>query len=853
MSIAAMGIAAIAAGCGDNFQNRDCATGTKPDPSGVNQCVPDGSVICGQGTVFNMDSGKCDPSADECPDGTILVNNECVTSAKPDAEENPEPNDTDGAGAIILPDVGKPGFLVHGCITPRDDGSTADNDPWFVTVDKPTLLEITADGVGGLSAGFDVQPADEALAALTANGWVRFGINLTGDTSKRQVYLPAAGSYALVLADSRQLFLQEAVAGSDKTCYFTTVTQLAIPTPTALTAGKTTLGSEVKFYTLTKQEGDFADIVADVPSQAANGSVVVVKNGAYASSKEEGTDPLSGAPAPAEAVAGGLKVSDDLVIAVDSTYNYALAPVPVTIALTQLHASALPANGTVTTTEDATYFTFTYFDVANAGDLVHFDLAFADPSVLRITDSSLNIIADVTGSSPIPSFADWVRFPAAGRYYALLYHPSLTAGTTTVTTSKLVAASPAVLAVGTPVTNKALGDLHTAWFSFDPSAQTWIKISAGGTNFGGNVQVTFYPADGVGRPDTEITAALGPFEFNPSGTQSQSRITYGDPSKYLVRVDDAGAPNAAATFNLSAVDETFTNLGMVTEAKPANKAGEDLGGVGKTKLYFLRGHAGDTMTITIHPTAGTFNPSLARLDVSALPGAPINGGGAGADESVKININSLGWVAFAVTGAGATTTYDVSVTAVEPIPYTQTSGTLAFTDVCNSGANEVTLSDPDEGFSDPITMPWAFGLFGDDVTEFTVGSNGFVAFQPVTVPVTYNNVPIPTEGEPDGFVAPYWSDLTDMVVCMQQDAEKVVIQWTGAEYGLFGPGRPVQFQTIMHKSGVIDFVYGSGQVADGDPATVGVENVYGTFGKQSSFNTAASVKASTSVTLTPVP
>jgi hypothetical protein len=850
LCVAAIGLAA----CGDNFQTRACATGTVPDPSGANACVPDGSVICGQGTVFNMTTGKCDSAGDQCPAGTVLVNDECVTSAKPDAEEGPEENDADGAGEIIVPAAGAPGFVIHGCITPRDDGATADVDPWFVTVEKPTLLEVTADGVGGLSAGFIVQTADPALTALKDAGWVRFGVNLTGDTSKRQLFLPAAGSYALVMADSRQLFLQEAVAGSDKTCYFTTVKQLEIPTPTALTASfDGTIGGEVQFYTVSKQEGDLIDVAADMPSGAANGSVVVVNNDEWANSAEESTDPFSGAPVPAEVLAGGLKVSDDVLIAIDTEYNYAIAPVDFSATFTQIHAQALPANGTVTTTEDANFFTFVYFDVAKAGDIIHFDLQFADPAIMRVAKASNLGVVVSSGNSTVTSLVDWVRFPTAGRYYVMLYHPSVTAGDTTDTTSKLDVVTPEALTVGTPVTGHTTGALNSAWFTFDPTSQTWVKISAGATNFGGNVKVTFYPATGVGRFGTEILPAFPAMTFNPNGTQAKGRITFGDPTKYIVRVEDAGAPASGETFNLSIAQQTFTNLGLITDQTPKDTLGEDLGGTGKTKLYFVRAPAGDTMTITVHPTANSFNASIVRLNVDETSAGTVNAGAAGADETLVAPITGPGWIAFAVTGTGAATTYDLHVSVKAPIPYTQATGTLAFADICNGGANEVTMSDSDEGLSDPQTAPFTVSLFGDDVTDFTIATNGFLSFGDLQDSF-YANAPIPTEDDPNGLVAPYWSDLQDVVVCMTSDANAVTVQWTGAEYGGFaGPGRPVEFQAVIHKDGKIDFIYGAGQVADGNPATVGLENLYGTFGNQASLDTAGSVAASTSRTFTPAP
>jgi hypothetical protein len=859
-------VALAIAACGSNKQ-RDCATGTIPDPSGADQCVPDGTVICGNGTTYDMTSGKC-VAGGQCPMGQVLVNGTCTDNVTPNAEEAAEPNDMTSAGTITVPAVGAAGFVVHGCITPRDANATADIDPWQVTVTGPTLLDVTADGVGGLAAGFVVQPNDPNLAALDTNGWKRFGINLTGTMSHRQIFLPAAGTYDLVMADSRQLFLQESVAGSDQTCYFTTVTQLALPTPTPIAQAQSKIGGEVQFYSFTPAEGDLFDVSADMPSAAANASVVFVNNGAYRVSNEESVDQLTGAPTPAAVFAGGMKASDQVVIAVDTTYNYAIAPADVTVTFTPVHAQALPTNGSVTVTDVAGSWQagdplgnmiWLYFDVAHDGDIVHFDETFSKNANWVIVDANTAFVAKVSfpGDPALPNFHDWVRFATAGRYYAVVLHPGATAGATSTIMSKLTPVSPAAITIGTPISNHDVnGALNSAWFTLDPSAQTWIKLNAMATAFTGQIKVTFYPSDGVGRFDTDITQSFAPYTFNANGTTNHGRITSGDPSTYVVRVEDTGTPGGAATFNLTVAMQDFTDLGMVTSAQGVDKTGESLGGNNNRKLYFVKANAGDVVTFTVHPATG-FVPTLDQLGVDE--GSIATGTPSGTDRVIVASVASPTWLAFAVSGAGTNTNYDVHVTAVTPAPYTVSTGTLAFSDACTGGTTVAlhavgTSGAPadDEGLSNPQALPVGFGfkLYAAPVSSFVVSSNGWLSFGNPT-DADLSNKHIPTAGEPDGFLAPYWDDLENVVVCKKVGANTVTVQWTGDLFD--DPTITVQMQAVMHSNGTVDFIYGANQKGDGSSATgatVGAENLAGNLGNEIVFGTAG-ITPSSSRTLTP--
>src|SRR5579862_5340062 len=288
---------------------------------------------------------------------------------------------------------------------------------------------------------------------------------------------------------------------------------------------------------------------------------------------------------------------------------------------------------------------------------------------------------------------------------------------------------------------------------------------------------------------------------------------------------------------------------MVNETTPVSKTGEDLGGTGKTKLYFVQGNQGDKVTIVIHPTSAVFKATANWLDINQATRATATAA-IGADVTLITSVGAAKYIAFSVTGLGATTTYNVNITATAPVNYTQAAGTLAFTDICSAGTNDVTMTDTDDGLSPLETMPFAFSLFGDAVTKYTISTNGWLSFvaPPDSAP---QNTALPSETPPLGMLAPFWTDLAGVQVCKTQDANKVTIQWEGVTFFGFGP--PAEMEIVMHSNGVIDYIYGANQQDDGSDATVGLDNTFGTFGRQVGFDTPATVAPSTSITFTPAP
>ncbi len=353
-----------AVGCGDNSRecgpgtddvlgecvpSGGCAFGTKLDDDTGN-CVPDGPVVCSEGTAFDPLTGTCKIDPSSCRDGTVLIHNACVDPTAGytiNVQEGPEPNglgiveaSAAQAGNISLGAAGST-FIVHGTIDPWRDADMngsldPDVDTFVLTVTAPTLLHITADGVHGITAGF-VAVAAVGIGDPLAS-WRRFGIRVSGDTSKRQVLLPRAGTYRIAIGDTRTLdeYLATgsatAAPGGDDGDYYVSITQPPIPTPTTLTSNTvtgTSDGSTLLFYAPPAGQAITAAQLS-MPSDLAQASVVLLVNHVFRAFADETT-------LPAFAATGALSSGDTTTAVIDFTYAIAPAPTGFTLGVTTIN------------------------------------------------------------------------------------------------------------------------------------------------------------------------------------------------------------------------------------------------------------------------------------------------------------------------------------------------------------------------------------------------------------------------------------------------------------------------------------------------------------------------------------
>lgn len=891
--------------CGSGTHDKDgvcvgdnaCGPGTKLDMT-TNQCVPDGSMICTDGTVFDPMTGSCKIDPNACQGGTVLVGGQCVdpgvTTA--DLEEAPEPNglglfnetSNNPAGIVSLKPVGQH-FVIHGHITPFEDNDgdgldDPDIDSYTIAVTQPTLLKITADGVHGLAAGYvTIANVDQTNPLST---WQRFGINLTGDTSQRQVFLPAAGTYILGVSDTRSLFLQGGAAGGPDAEYYVTVDAVDLPTPTMLTGTTVTdkIGSDVIFYTAAMGTG-INDVQLDMPQVQANASVLTLSNNALAGFGDEGTDPF-GNPTPAELLAGGFTATDTPVVVVDDTYNYAIAPADYTLTITTSDAQPLSTTGgTVSEPEqinaqpqsnsDVPKLNQFYFDTDTADETVGITLTWNHPVEGSLLDGSLNSIATFTGyaanGATWTTYTGLLRIKNPGRYYFFVYDPTGTAGTTMLTaTSTITKLTPAAITEGTPTGNLALGTFGSLPLTYDAgTTDPWQQLDATGVNTGGELVGWYDPTATYGRLD-QLTASSGAVasEATPIFAHQYTtaggaigRILLDDPTHtYFVKVSGV-APAANATVNLSFAKRAIIDLGTIAAASSQTATNNPLGGTTTTGYVLFRSPPGDPATITVHPHLATLNTRFTLVNADETAAGPaINTSNTGDDTTTLLATHA--WTAFeitAVTNPPTAQQYDVTVAIATPVTYTEAAGSTAFANICGTpGAANITFTADgtgngpanDEGLSAAIATPAGFKFYGVAAPALSVSTNGWLTLAGIPPDAAFSNVAMPNASPPNGLVAPYWDDLQNVTACRKTVGTKLTIQWDAV---LYGTTTGVHMQAILDgATNTVELVWASTQAALGDSATIGLEDQAGANATQHSFNTGASVTPGSSRIFTPM-
>src|SRR5664279_3972500 len=387
-------------GCGDN--SNECGPGTQA-MDGLCTPTSPGST-CSDGTILDTASGGCviDPNA--CQGGTVLVGDACVDPGQvtADVEKAAEPNglglfgeDSNAAAGHIaaLKPVGSH-LVIHGTIAPFQDADgdgqkDADVDTYIVEISAPSLVNITADGMHGLTAAFGTVAAVDANDPLAT--WQRFGINPTGDTSKRQLYFPAAGTYAIAIAVSRTLFDGLAVgpSGSDPLDYYVTIDALtaapvALPVSggTASSTGQLQPG-EVKLFTVPMGSGlATANLDAEAPQDVESLIIANTRGSVYAIKALADATVTTGVGVSTL----GFQTGDTTLVVADNVYSTALDPTNYTLSITTNDAGALskvgaavPQPSDVATPTASPVFpgvSVFYYDVASADELTGMKLSF---------------------------------------------------------------------------------------------------------------------------------------------------------------------------------------------------------------------------------------------------------------------------------------------------------------------------------------------------------------------------------------------------------------------------------------------------------------------------------------------
>ena len=162
----------------------------------------------------------------------------------------------------------------------------------------------------------------------------------------------------------------------------------------------------------------------------------------------------------------------------------------------------------------------------------------------------------------------------------------------------------------------------------------------------------------------------------------------------------------------------------------------------------------------------------------------------------------------------------------------------------------ITLGDDVTGH---VNLPFMFRYYGNDFSELSICSNGWVALGYQTT-TDWSNSGIPNSDGPSNMVAPFWDDLNPNVggvVVHYYDEENhrfIVEYYQVPHYG--SGGGPETFQVILYDPAYLATMTGDGEIvynyhtiANASSITVGIENGAQTVGLQFLYNGSYDVHA----------
>ena len=717
----ACSIVGMLVGCGDNA--RQCGPGTN-DRNDDGVCEPDDNgTICGDGTVLNPVTRDCEVAPGVCGSGTVLLDGRCQDPAvglAVDLLEGPEPNgfeaDAVPAGVIVLKPVGGNGFTIHGCIKPLGNDSP-DLDRYTLSVSGPTLIKIAADGVDGLAAGFVVQSDNPALPT-----WQRLGVNVATDTSKREVFLPTAGSYDVVITDSRTLMplTQGAVdliaAGNPAgtSCYYVTIDARTINVQPLTTGDSGTIGEDLKFYSGTFPDGLTA-LAAEIDpgGTRAAASLVVLDNAALRQVYDG-----SATARIATAVFGGIKAGDDPLIVLDYVWNLTIQPAAYAVTtVAALDSQPLPITGTAINASshgrlfrnpDASVefdnLNLFHFDVIGDGEIDGIDLASSIPLQGVIVDQNGAIASRLTGldgnaasSTTFTAYQGLLRTRALGRYYLFVFAPRSPIGTAFTIGSTIEPQTLAIVALDTPI-NQSVNPFNSNSLLYQPgTAEPWQLFNATGVNTGAISVELFDPATAFGRLDDlairsgggagvastlpnncvtcDLAAANVPHQFvfaadgsTPAGRILRNPLALAPPAitNFIVKVNPANA-SGVRSFALDFQTRVYDDFGgpALAAGTTSTLANQTIDIANRVRRYYFETVPNKLVTITATPTGGpaTLDVELALIDTIEATTSVVNANTGTDAETTQFAAPAARFTAFEVRGVAASSgSYTIAVT-----------------------------------------------------------------------------------------------------------------------------------------------------------------------------------------------
>jgi len=162
--------------------------------------------------------------------------------------------------------------------------------------------------------------------------------------------------------------------------------------------------------------------------------------------------------------------------------------------------------------------------------------------------------------------------------------------------------------------------------------------------------------------------------------------------------------------------------------------------------------------------------------------------------------------------------------------------TFDWIDISEIGA-DITSGLIDDSYIGPFPIGFEFPYYGNTYTEFYVGSNGLIGFDPTELDLRIRT-PLPTEAAPNNILAWLWDDLNILdddnpggKVYYHSDGSRLVIEFDNYPEYRADPGDVVTAEVVLDSDGAISYQYlDIGAGFDVGNCTVGIENADGTDG-----------------------
>jgi hypothetical protein len=808
-----------------------CAPGTRLDGD---RCVPDGTVLCGAGTMYDPADGSCVAVANPCPAGTTRIEGNCVEAENrptPDVQETAEPNglgETDTVVGVALGAVDET-VTFAGCMHVRDvdgDGIKDDDfDSWLVTATEPSVLEVRVLGEGGMAGGFLVSGNSETLIR---DQFLRAGISLVNAEVQRKLFLPAAGQYALSVADSRALAGFGLVEGQDA-CYWMEVTRRALPAPTALLDSVEAPLDGPAFYSATATAHQVLLPTVTTSDPLAIPALVALMDGEYVGSTAR--DELGNTALTFADVAAGKQ----LLLVVDALRD--LSVVQASYSLRGGAQRVTPAAASVTLEHAEGKREWLSFS-GEAGTILRVDLdgpavglpedAPPGPGLaVEIFDGearSLGVVCGTTPELPPCAGADaYVKVERSGTHYAAVQNLDAVDGDTYAIKTRFVSQVPTELAMGAPVEGSFSEALGARFYKLDASEAVWLLTAVRDqAGFLGDSQLRLFAADASGAG---IFGSTIPAMAERTGINGVVAFyDHEGPELYLQVGHGTAAPETDATYTLESSELPSQDLGAIDPQTPVALGPVAISSAAPLRLI-ARGSEGQALTVSA--VGEGVNPFILRFNAAYqiaqyAPNPPFPAPSATLKTTLAYGASPVALLEIKPNGA-ATGNVTVSISA-QQAPYTLHTLTTPFTSVCpgQGGAGEAHptqgdgtfFSAKDEGLSvAPLDVAdLGLTLFGAPISTLTVSTNGWLTTQAAyagNARRSPSGTPVPA-----GALSPFWADLDRVSVCTLKGEDSVVVEWRGTLKGVAAaPNLQAVMQARLFKTGRIELAFEDASLA----------------------------------------